>query len=434
MELNKRKVVSFGLLTDFDIVFSHVDGFKLPGTDFATLKISGFNDSISFLKNLHNESDYCEKVSTYVAFRLDFSGLVTVDRAFVKCKSKTATVADPFKESYKDYERMLFEEYNYVEYYDSFESSDDQIEDDNITRSLNSEILYTNLNPQDKEYKTASRNILLDLKEIDKKRDARDKARNILEAYIYNVQELLEIDEFIAVSTEEQRKELLDVVTSVSEWLEKNGDVSTLDELNKRKNNIEILEVPISERRIEARERSFRVEELRRRIHSFIHFLNGLPIEKTQDSLNTSVDETKIAYEKILSEAGYGSGARKNMRDVIEPGFRYEDVEAYRKDVIKVEEWLNKSITAQDALKPWENPVLKVKDIMVKIWELEQTKENVRIMERVYLKSRDFLEKEKMKAKESVNESDPSVFAQQNATVESPINTTLAEPAIHSDL
>ncbi|KTW27408.1 hypothetical protein T552_02387 [Pneumocystis carinii B80] len=444
MELNKDKTVNFALLSEFNIIFSHVVGFRLPGTEFATVKISGFNDSVDYLKNQHDNQSYCENLATSVTFRLNFSGLITVKSAFVECRSKVMSTLNFYEKSHKEYERKLFEEYNYVEYYDSLESNDDDDDDDddklkrkNTTRPLDFEISYTNLNPQDKNFKMASRNMLLNLKEIDKKRAARDEARNLLEAYIYNVQELLEIDEFIAVSNQEQREELSNVVKSVSEWLEKNGDVSTLEELTERKNIIKALESPISERRVDARERSFRIDELRRRIDGFMRFLNSLPIEKIREPLDDSDGDKKIPYKKILDEAGFGSGMKETMRDVEEPGFRPEDVEAYRTNAIKVEKWLDESITAQDALKPWENPVLKVKDIMSKIWELEQTKENIRVMEQIYLRSREYFKKNAEKERQSVNESNPSVSIEQNstnATMELPVNTTLAESVIYTDI
>lgn len=81
------------------------------------------------------------------------------------------------------------------------------------------------------------------MNEIDKRRAARDEARNTLEAYIYNVQESLETDDFIAVSTKEQREELSNVVENVSEWLRKNGDISTLDEFFEYKKTIQYIHV-----------------------------------------------------------------------------------------------------------------------------------------------------------------------------------------------
>lgn len=52
---------------------------------------------------------------------------------------------------------------------------------------------------------------------------ANEKAKNNLESYIFETRELLEVDDIIAVSSEEQREEIRVVVGEVSDWFEEEG-------------------------------------------------------------------------------------------------------------------------------------------------------------------------------------------------------------------
>lgn len=430
--LQVEKTVTFGLLKDFTIVFSHVTGYNLPGTEFATLKLTGLNESVAFLKNEYGNDHDCQEMFSAITFKLDISGLLTVKRAMVECRSKIEDIRDVFRDVHKGYEYKAREdEYIYAEHFNTSNIDKDTENQNYKTKDFAFEISYTGSNPQDKSFKLASRNMLLDLKEVDKKRAARDEARNVLETYIYNVQELLEIEEFIAVSTKEQREELLKTVENVSEWLGTNGEISTLNELVERKKVIEVLEVPISERRNDARQRFDKVSELKRRIEGFIHFLEDLPIEKKEELSNDSGNNAEFDYKKIFN-AGHNYGEGFRSQNVIEPGFALETVNAYRENVLKIQKWLDENVATQETLNPWDEPVLKVKDIVLKISELERTKQNILLMQEVYLKSREVFRKNAEKLKSSANESIP-VPVESNSTSSSPINATFSESSMHND-
>ena len=61
------------------------------------------------------------------------------------------------------------------------------------------------------------------LQERDEEKVANEKAKSNLESYIFETQEWLEVDEVIAVSTEEQREEIRTSVREVSDWFEEEG-------------------------------------------------------------------------------------------------------------------------------------------------------------------------------------------------------------------
>ncbi|KAG5439545.1 hypothetical protein PCANB_002120 [Pneumocystis canis] len=394
-KLGAKKTLVFYLSDNFDIDFSHVINYPVFYGKFATLKLTGFNESLNVLKREYG----CNEFAASVTFSLDISGLITVSNALLKCRNEKEERRDFFKFMHRGYNRRLERE-NFINEDESSNFQDineNSRNKENKSRSLNFEILYNDVNPQNKVFKLASKNMLRDLNEIDKKRIVRDEARNILETYIYNVQESLETEDFIAVSTQEQREELSNVVQNVKQWLGKNGDVSSLNELLERKKIIAVLEEPISERKNDARERSIKISELKRRIDGFKHYLGNLPIEKI-DELSHQSDENhlNLAAENILKETDFNHESGLQHK-VLEPGFKPETVEAYRTNVMEVEKWLDESVIAQEALKPWEPSKLRVKDIVSKIWELEKLKENIRIMEHVFLKSRNIKRQETKK-------------------------------------
>ncbi|KAG4304334.1 hypothetical protein PORY_002309 [Pneumocystis oryctolagi] len=389
-KLDVEKTLTFFHSDDFDIEFSEVPGRHLPGVKFASLKLSGFNESVDFLKNEYG----CDDFVTTVTFKLDASGFITMYNPLLKCRAKH------YIKSFFELFNKRYSGRNKDDIFDKNESSEDLDYDDDEPkfRTLNFEISYTNINPRDKAFKLASRNMLRDLNEMDKKKVARDEARNILETYIYNVQEFLENDDFIAVSTEEQREKLSNLVQNVKEWLVKNGDISTLSEFVEHKKSIEVLEEPISERKKDVYERSTRILELRRRIEGLRHYLKNLPIERVE-ILDESDNNTNISFEDIKKN-NFGSGQGPRYK-VLEAGFKPQTVEDYSVNIDKIENWLDESIKAQEALKPWEPSILRVKDIVSKIWELEDLKEHLRVMEHVFLKSRNMKKQEPINVKSS---------------------------------
>ena len=61
------------------------------------------------------------------------------------------------------------------------------------------------------------------LQERDEEKVANEKAKNNLESYIFETQEWLEVEEVIAVSSEEQREEIRAAITEVYGWFEEEG-------------------------------------------------------------------------------------------------------------------------------------------------------------------------------------------------------------------
>lgn len=63
----------------------------------------------------------------------------------------------------------------------------------------------------------------------DRQRRSREEARNNLESFVYQVQDLLSASDIIKVTTEEQRKELSLKASETSDWLYEEGEESSTE-------------------------------------------------------------------------------------------------------------------------------------------------------------------------------------------------------------
>ena len=61
------------------------------------------------------------------------------------------------------------------------------------------------------------------LQERDNEKVANEKAKNNLESYIFETQSWLEVQEVVAVSSEEQREEIRAALREVYDWFEEEG-------------------------------------------------------------------------------------------------------------------------------------------------------------------------------------------------------------------
>ena len=64
---------------------------------------------------------------------------------------------------------------------------------------------------------------LRSLQERDDEKVANEKAKNNLESYIFETQAWLEVDEVVAVSSEEQRENIRAAIREVYDWFEEEG-------------------------------------------------------------------------------------------------------------------------------------------------------------------------------------------------------------------
>ena len=85
----------------------------------------------------------------------------------------------------------------------------------------------------------------------DKQRQRREEARNNLEAAVYSIQDNLQKESIIEVSTVEERDKLVTLISAASEWLYGDGDLPTTgtEEFEKKRMELASLYDPMVQRR-----------------------------------------------------------------------------------------------------------------------------------------------------------------------------------------
>jgi len=137
-----------------------------------------------------------------------------------------------------------------------------------------------------------------DAKEI-RKREKAD-AKNDLETYIYNTKEKMWDEELEKVSTEEQREEVREALSTAADWLETDGtDVSTKEYVDKKK-ELEKLANPIFERQEELTKRPLQVAML-----SYLITNSRKALENITENLKVEVEEREGLLNLIDEAEGW---------------------------------------------------------------------------------------------------------------------------------
>ncbi|KAL2109064.1 hypothetical protein VUR80DRAFT_3010 [Thermomyces stellatus] len=210
----------------------------------------------------------------------------------------------------------------------------------------------------------------------DKARVLREETMNQLEGYTYKIRDLLESEEFIAVSTEEQRTALQTLSGQTSEWLDEDGADAPRDDLLKRLKELKALVEPIQKRVDEAAERPEAVRELKSALEQTDAFIKNVKqsIEAYEEwqSSSASPSEEPPAKESPSDTDFEGledDAPAPAAEEVVEdrgpppPIYQLEDLEAIEKLVEEVRGWLAEVEPRQEALAAHEDPVLLVKDV-----------------------------------------------------------------------
>ncbi|XP_018421665.1 PREDICTED: hypoxia up-regulated protein 1 isoform X1 [Nanorana parkeri] len=189
--------------------------------------------------------------------------------------------------------------------------------------------------PEEEEKKSIKK--LQTLTERDIEKHEHEKAGNSLEAFIFETQDKLKQDEFIKVSTKEQRAEISSKLRQVSGWLEEDGYQASTKELNEK----------LTELKKACKSLFFKVEERR----------------KWPDRLS--------ALDSLLN---HSTIFLKTVRMIPEDEQVFTDVElgTLQKLINETSAWKNETLAEQAKLPKTERPVLLSKDIEQKLGALDR--------------------------------------------------------------
>jgi hypoxia up-regulated 1 len=165
------------------------------------------------------------------------------------------------------------------------------------------------------------------LKEADDLKKATEAALNELEGYIYRVKNEIadREDELKAVSTEEQRQEVVDMANAAEEWLYDEGRGQSIAVYNDRQKDIRTAAEAIFKRHKEVKGRTDAVTKARKLLQTVTS-----KVESWEEKMPHITSEEK---EKLLNA------------------------------VKKAETWITEKLAAQEATSPYEAPAFESSEV-----------------------------------------------------------------------
>ncbi|XP_067678637.1 hypoxia up-regulated protein 1-like isoform X2 [Haliotis asinina] len=189
-----------------------------------------------------------------------------------------------------------------------------------------------------KERMKEAKKILSTLKAKDKEKMELEKAKNELEAYIFDSQDKLSQDSYVKCSTESEREELSKAMSEASDWLYEQPDDAKKDVFIKKLKSLKDSLKDVARRVFELEERPKALDALKSMLNHSVHFLKSV----------------------------------KNLSNTDDPIFTEVEVTTLDTLINNTLEWRNTNLKEQQKLKDHENPTLLVEDIALKIQALDR--------------------------------------------------------------
>ncbi|GAO50091.1 hypothetical protein G7K_4226-t1 [Saitoella complicata NRRL Y-17804] len=360
--VGSAKNVTFKESGDFKVDVMYASQASLPTgmpCEIFAVNVGGLKDALAKVS--------CSDPAVKVTFEIDNSGLVGVQRAFVECEVDKKNLAGKLKGLFGGKEDSTSSD-------SSASASASATPDAEVGKKsefvpLTFDVEYTGVKPYGAAEKAASLKKLQSLDQLDRKRHAREEARNGLEAYIYGTRDQLDSEDFDAASSDSDKKVLQSVLDEVTESLYEDGDTATREELLERMRRLEKVAKPISERVKEHRSRPEKVAALEKVVENFKRFVEG--VKEQIQSATASASITRLSEDQLLEEEGSSSPAASAPAEVVPPLFSAEELERISNTVTEVEKWLTKNKAAQAALKIWDTPAFLVHQVEEKAKQLQ---------------------------------------------------------------
>ncbi|BFZ59347.1 lumenal Hsp70 protein [Saitoella coloradoensis] len=364
--VGSAKNVTFKESGDFKVDVKYAPQASLPTgmlPEIFAVNVGGVKDALAKVS--------CSDPAVKVTFEIDNSGLVGVQRAFVECEVEDKkNLAGKLKGLFGSKEDSTSSDSSASASATPSAEADAAVGNKKAEIvSLTFEIVHTGVMPYGTAEKAASIKKLQSLDQLDRKRHAREEARNGLEAYIYRTRDQLDSEDFDAASSDSEKKVLQSVLDEVTESLYEDGDTATREELLERMRRLEKVAKPISERVREHRSRPEKVAALEKVVENFKRFVEGMK-EQTQ-SVTASASTTSLSEDDLLEEEGSSSPAASATAEVVPPLFGAEELEKISNTVTEVEKWLTDNKAAQAALKLWDAPAFLTQQVEEKAKQLQ---------------------------------------------------------------
>ncbi|KAJ2395344.1 lumenal Hsp70 protein [Coemansia sp. RSA 2603] len=264
---------------------------------------------------------------------------------------------------------------------------------------LDLEVDYLGLTKMSDKAIKKSRSLLKRMDMDDDARNAHHGAVNQLETLIYHLRDMVEDDDVVSVTTEEQRNALVEAADEAADWLESHAEVSTVDQIETQIAALKDLEKPIVFRKLQASKRPEHIESLRSILSQAEGLITVFRKEHTEAELEPVAN--------ILQE----------LEDVLEG----------------TSSWIESMASKQDALEPNADPVLTTDDMDNKAVAIE------RILAKLVAKKVKKAKPETQAEAESTTNSDnqdgeSDDYIDDNSTTSEAISKSTAEENAHDEL
>ncbi|KAJ1921544.1 lumenal Hsp70 protein [Mycoemilia scoparia] len=177
-----------------------------------------------------------------------------------------------------------------------------------------------------------ARDLLKRMNKDDKQRKDRETAFNSLESLVYQIREIIYEDDFITVTTKDERAKLEKKADEASEWMEDNSNTAKTPQVKSQLENLRDSLDKLVYRKVEKENRPHLIKSLEDVITKSRETINNYSEKYTEEEL----EPVKDSLEKL---------------EVL-----IEDVSL----------WLETKLAAQNKLKDTENPVLTIESIVEK--------------------------------------------------------------------
>ena len=138
------------------------------------------------------------------------------------------------------------------------------------------------------------------LQERDEEKKENEKAKNSLEAFIFETRDTMQLETIITVSTDKERQETNEALSEAADWLDEDGYTAETSVYKKRLRDLKRTVRPIFRRLSEAEKRPKLIAEMKDSLnlsHDFINWIRNLSDEV---QIFTEVEMSKlenITYE-----------------------------------------------------------------------------------------------------------------------------------------
>ncbi|KAI1817091.1 actin-like ATPase domain-containing protein [Poronia punctata] len=224
----------------------------------------------------------------------------------------------------------------------------------------------------------------------DKARRLREETLNQLEGYTYKVRDLLEADDFVAVSTTEERTKLESKASDASDWIYDDGADAPREELKSKLKELKDLVAPIQKRVDESTKRPELVKSLRDTLGKTSTWIEQLKeqIREAAAAASASATSSTEAPASVTEAPSQDAPEFDGLEDEQTttsttttaaadsgpptPLFTMEDIEEFTKLYDSIATWLEEKLQEQEKLPQTTEPILLVKDLTEKAKQLEQ--------------------------------------------------------------